>query len=1357
MATTREYTDYLNDQVDIAPVNSQEELQAAELIENLFAQHGLETQMQEFEAPIAAGFMSNVYLVLLFVGVLLSGFVGTVVMVVGLILAASSFVLYALSRQGQDLLGGIGPKARSQNVIGVHHATGPNVVKGNRPIVIVAHYDTPRENFLYGLRFAKWQPLIKRMSWPIAIAALVMALVQPIPLIPMLARHVIWILGVVAALPLLLVGASAVYERFAPCTTGASDNKASVAAMLGVLDKVRPAHDDAKEWAATHPQSVRRPLEEDLAPLPDEEDLDDEYGTEDLYDEQVDVAEPDGEAPGEDEELDGDERTVSQYEDETGDVGYADVEIQEPETVRRGADLLQSLQVLPEDCEIVYEGLVPREELLWEMEQFEASEALDEDAATGLDRVKDAGAALGEDIGSGLATARDGLAGLGDRISGFFGGLVARIRGEHGVPDIEKADIEEEEPIEVPVVPEDLDEDGELTEIFDTLDEIAEASDADDELTEMFDALDAASDQDSAADEQAEVAADEEGPTPEEASAEDAEESDQDVDQPSDDVAVEAGESTVPAEEPTIETGDREQSDDALDEAVPATEEAGDETEVVEEFSDAVREEVADLPDIAPTPIPDFLTPSEEAPEASDAEAIDELAQGEPDKLTVLDAEYEVLDGDEPQDAAGVQVEVVDIEGGDPQPEEVGVAPSVEDVLPRDEGVAEEAAPSSVEDGQEDEPIGLWTPSEIVQDEPVSEGAGDTTSFATPVAETTAQQEDGGKTTSEVLHQMFLTGPSRMVSEARVWERGPVTSPSADAEPEVQEATPRPVEAVDAQEPNATVEAAREPVSPEPEPMPDAAQVSVPDVEQTPEASPQATLEPTAEPEPDVTVESEPAEPTSEPEVPVDPNATVVMETLEGVTFSSEQDVDEHELKTKDVSGLTTVSVENEADVEDSMPAVDESIPKPRAVDDPEWGKSTFKPSGVSAGRRAMLLDLPDPSVLSLDPLGSPGEGAATDATDSADQHAAQRLDLLKKVPSPTDGTTEKLHEGESSSRRDTDVADAPSAGTGSATTPEDEAAAAANLRPYNQGKAGGTRTSQDSAASKRKRRLGKRKKDQEEQVESMGDWLGLGDDFDAKKDGRQIGSWEHFSDDEDDTRGSWKGGATLRSDLRGDDGSVEPEPAHLGTPNFDALDLRGDPSIGGARTAGEDDDASVTNSADETIAAQVIETDGETMEELREAVLRLGDDDLIAHDIWFVGVGASTMDHAGIKEFLKEHRRDIRGAFLVNLDSVGAGTLTLLTSEGAGAKRRADRRLGRMITNIADALHINIDHANYSWGETDATPALQQRVRVSTIMGMSEDGVAAHSRTALDEPEYLDDQQIADVADIVAEVIRRA
>ena len=78
--------------------------------------------------------------------------------------------------------------------------------------------------------------------------------------------------------------------------------------------------------------------------------------------------------------------------------------------------------------------------------------------------------------------------------------------------------------------------------------------------------------------------------------------------------------------------------------------------------------------------------------------------------------------------------------------------------------------------------------------------------------------------------------------------------------------------------------------------------------------------------------------------------------------------------------------------------------------------------------------------------------------------------------------------------------------------------------------------------------------------------------------------------------------------------------------------------------------------------------------DELRDAVLKLGDDALIAHDIWFVALGGSSLGHAGMRSFLARHRSEVRGCFVVNLDCVGAGALTALKSEGLELTRRGDR-----------------------------------------------------------------------------------
>ena len=131
--------------------------------------------------------------------------------------------------------------------------------------------------------------------------------------------------------------------------------------------------------------------------------------------------------------------------------------------------------------------------------------------------------------------------------------------------------------------------------------------------------------------------------------------------------------------------------------------------------------------------------------------------------------------------------------------------------------------------------------------------------------------------------------------------------------------------------------------------------------------------------------------------------------------------------------------------------------------------------------------------------------------------------------------------------------------------------------------------------------------------------------------------------------------------------------------------------------------------------------------------------------------------DHAGMRAFLAEHRKDIRGSFVINLDSIGAGDLTLLSHEGLLITRRADRRLMRMMTTVASDLHIPVEKAKYDWSSTDATPSMLSSMRSITVMGPEASGMRALSHTAADVPENVVPAQAVAVTEAVAELIRRS
>ena len=213
-----------------------------------------------------------------------------------------------------------------------------------------------------------------------------------------------------------------------------------------------------------------------------------------------------------------------------------------------------------------------------------------------------------------------------------------------------------------------------------------------------------------------------------------------------------------------------------------------------------------------------------------------------------------------------------------------------------------------------------------------------------------------------------------------------------------------------------------------------------------------------------------------------------------------------------------------------------------------------------------------------------------------------------------------------------------------------------------------------------------KKKSDQD----SMSDWLGVDDDYDAKKSGRGIGSWDNFEDDDDD----WKGGATS--------------------------------------------------------------SDGASNEDMLAAVASMGDDELLGHDIWFVATGASDCDGAGMKAFLASHRDKLRGVFFINLESIGAGRISVVTVEGEQQLLKGDRRIMNLVSKVCKVFHVDCGAFEMPYAKTDAYAALEASRRALTIAGVDGPRLAC-ARTEDDLPYNVNPTNIATVSEVVTEVIRRS
>ena len=306
MAKTRDYMDYLDEKIGIAPANSQEEYQASKVIADLMEQHGIETSVQEFESQGSGAMVRNILCAVMFVALVVGGLVPDMLHVILLLVAAACAGVLTFIYYVRNPFEGLGPSQRSQNVIGIRRAQVP-AQRGSRPVVIVAHYDTPRESMLRQGSLARYHTMVVRVAAFCPVVVAVTLLFQLLLFLPEPFRMFMWIVGILASLPALFVAVTTLASRAANCTVGANDNKSSVAALLSMVDKVSPADDAATGMAQE--VDMRRQMRN--APQ-------DESAFEEDRPQRFDVA-------------------------------------QEVVGVRHGEEVLRSLNILPPSCEITYE------------------------------------------------------------------------------------------------------------------------------------------------------------------------------------------------------------------------------------------------------------------------------------------------------------------------------------------------------------------------------------------------------------------------------------------------------------------------------------------------------------------------------------------------------------------------------------------------------------------------------------------------------------------------------------------------------------------------------------------------------------------------------------------------------------------------------------------------------------------------------------------------------------------------------------------------------------------------------------------------------------------------------------------
>ena len=260
-----------------------------------------------------------------------------------------------------------------------------------------------------------------------------------------------------------------------------------------------------------------------------------------------------------------------------------------------------------------------------------------------------------------------------------------------------------------------------------------------------------------------------------------------------------------------------------------------------------------------------------------------------------------------------------------------------------------------------------------------------------------------------------------------------------------------------------------------------------------------------------------------------------------------------------------------------------------------------------------------------------------------------------------------------------------------------------------------------------------RRKKKAKDEETSAHEWLDVDEDFDARSAGKARGSWESFRDEEDD----WQGGAF---------GGRADDEDSIGYEHHARLSV---PAVSHDAFAAA---LAAANAAAEAKGEKPVCEDDVYEEDLQQIYSFAAGD--INTEVWFVALGSELAGNGGIKAFLAEHASDMRGAVIVNLESLGAGNLSYLEKEGELKQASCSPRMKRFIRKASQASGISILASKIDWRESAASYAQKHRLQAMTIVGMDGNKPARYGE-ADDVIENIDPSALDKSADMVIELLK--
>ena len=249
--------------------------------------------------------------------------------------------------------------------------------------------------------------------------------------------------------------------------------------------------------------------------------------------------------------------------------------------------------------------------------------------------------------------------------------------------------------------------------------------------------------------------------------------------------------------------------------------------------------------------------------------------------------------------------------------------------------------------------------------------------------------------------------------------------------------------------------------------------------------------------------------------------------------------------------------------------------------------------------------------------------------------------------------------------------------------------------------------------------------------------WLDVDQNFDPRSAGRDRGGWESFRPEEaagersgnvdasseevstPDIRRRWQGGAYSRVQL-GHVSTLSGEDAEADTPIEEEL---------------------VELETERPIAEEI-----EQIYHFRNPQFNM--------EIWFVAIGSDGESHDGARAFVEEHRDELRGAMMIEIESLGAGSLSVAKEEGRVRKVTVSSRVKRFTRAATAATGLALDSVSLAGKDSIASTLQKAGFQAMHLFG-AEDGRPALKGSADDVVENVDELALEEHVSYVYELLK--